>query len=88
MIIKTIKLPLNIINLLFDSPASSISAERSFSLLGKVLQDDIPFDINNVKFYIILLYNKIEIIGIKPDSESEYVFIDSLYITLDYLLDN
>ena len=59
---ENINLSLNIINLLFDAPATSISVERSFSLLGKMLQNDRPFNDENIKYYIISLYNKTAIV--------------------------
>ena len=38
------KLPLFIINQLFDAHTTNIAVERSFSLLGEILQYDRPFN--------------------------------------------
>ena len=49
----------NIINLLYDSPGSSISVERSFSHLGKMLHKGRQFNKDEIKYYISAIYNKI-----------------------------
>ena len=46
------------LSFLLDAPATSIDVERSFSLLGKLLNKDRPFDMDNVKDYLGCFYNK------------------------------
>ena len=81
---KNIKLPLFVINKFFDTPATSIAVERSFSLCGKMLQDDRPFNEENIKYYIVSLYNKLQII--ENVSENEEIEENDLTQMLEYLL--
>ena len=43
---------------LWNCPATSISVERSFSMLGKLLRKDRNFKIENIKAYMVEYYNK------------------------------
>ena len=44
--------------LLQKTQPTSSAVERSFSMLSKLLRKDRNFDINNVKKYMLLYYNK------------------------------
>ncbi|KAG0433983.1 CGG triplet repeat-binding protein 1 [Dictyocoela muelleri] len=49
------------ISCLLNAPSTSLSVERSFSILQKILTKERQFSTENIQKYMILYYNKIEI---------------------------